>query len=147
MNMEGGPQNFPEQDRAQRLLLVAQRFVDLEKNLTESDMTIRGIEEELSDLTSRERSLANAPAIGLLNPGEKDPKDEYEAIQKRFEFLRSRLKALEENHKTLLLFKKKFLEDFDKNFPKEQRQFEIIVQNLQTQGNTSALPDISKHTN
>lgn len=145
--MEGGPQNFPEQDRAQKLLLAAQRFVDLEKTLIKSDTIMRGIEEELSDLTSRERSLINAPAIGLLNPGEKDPEDEYKAIQKRFEFLKSKLKALEENHKTLLLSKKKFLEDFDKNFPKEQRQFEILVQNLETQGNTSEFPDISKHTN
>ncbi len=143
--MESGPQ-FPQPSRAEALLMRAQQFVDLENKLIASEQAQKGIEDELSGLTSEEKSLTTV-TTDLLRPGEKDPKDRYEEIQQRFEFLKAKLATLEESHKVLLKEKIAFLEKFDRDFPKEQKQFEILTKNISDHGALNEFPDTSKHLN
>jgi uncharacterized coiled-coil DUF342 family protein len=146
MGLESG---FPKQDPAEKLLLEAHRCVDaIERPLIESEESIRSIEDELQYLTGREKSLATAPEVDLLKPGAKDPKEEYESIQERFAFLKSKLAELELRHKELLLAKKAYYEKLDRDFPNGSgKQFEILVQNLLDHSTKNELPDIQNLKN
>jgi hypothetical protein len=146
MGMENN--EFPKQNSVEKLLLEAQRCVDaVERPLVESEEAIRAVEDELSNLTGQERNLATAPMTDLLKPGEKDPKEEYESIQERFTLLKRKLEDLEVRHRKLLLAKKAYYEKFDRDFPRDAKQFDILVKNLLDHSTKEEVPNILKQTN